>query len=229
MKLPLLPLILPLSLLSLAGGCSDSTEQPAPDTELRQIPIDIREWGVYAWTLVDDGLTYRGSIIVRGDDADAIEGLDHESGTETWYFDRVDTGGRGRSLSLRLRLQRDTDSVPLQDALAAIVNEQTELGAMDVEPDWQPDPTINGRAHVFTLASCHGPASCEDGIERFSVQFSDPAGDMPVIFGDDPALVSIFSGEESAFTLAEGDQANFSSVSAEDDGYPDETWVSCGG
>ncbi len=210
-------------LLALAG-CAPAADDA---TTLRQAPIDFHDWGVYHWTLVTEGAVYGGHVVVRGEEASAIEGLDFAPGTETWFFDEASEGSGEAKFVLRLDLQRSPRDRRLVSTIAEIAETETELGSMLIDPQWEEGATLSD-GPAMTLTDCDGPEACPEGFERISIQFPHPEEAIPTIYADSDAIVSIFSGESEAVGLSEGHTAVFTEVDEESAGYPDGGWFFVG-
>ncbi len=214
-------------LLLALGGCAAAPTHDANSTSLRQAPIEGHDWGVYDWTLVTAWAIYGGHVVVRGEEASDIEGLDFAPGTETWFFDQASEGGGEAKFVLRLQLQRSPRNRMLVSTIAEIADSETELGSMLIDPQWEEGALLSD-APAMTLSDCDGPEACESGFERISIQFPHPEDAIPTIYADSDAIVSIFSGESDEFELSEGHTAVFTEVGEEDAGYPVESWFFVG-
>lgn len=191
------------------------------------MPVDPNMWGVYDWTLVTDELTYTGHTVVRGEQASEVSGVDIAPGTETWFFDAVHEQGGEPTFALRLEFQRPPTDRRLYTTLRHIFDSEVELGSMLIEPQWQEGAPLS-ETPTMTLSACEGPAACEGGLERISIQFPHPREALPTIYADSEAIVSVFSGEATEFELQEGDTALFGAVDEGEAGHPDSSWFFVG-
>ena len=196
------------------AACSNGSEQAG----FRQIPVDIDEWGAYRFEVRDGNLRYEGAVLVRGEQADALPGLDQGPGMESWWLTGVHGDSSASGLTLKLVLRRSPDDPELTDWVEGL--EGSLLGEMAMVPQWSAEWSEPDAA--WSLVNCDGPEGCEEELSQWALAWPAPSQGLPQFFGADEERTSLFGSK----LPEEGDSVSFEWVEPGEPGFPTAGWLS---
>lgn len=198
-----------------------------------QIPIDLTNGALYKWTLELAASTFPGHVVVRGPNADQIDGwAEYKSGREYWYAAKEQSGTTDPAkLTMKLLHRQVPDDQNLIDAITTVRANETLMGNALMVPDWQSGaPLPSGNPVVLTLSGVANGVAGHDYSPLYSkVSVTIPIdGDVPLMpawYTSISDLYGIFGGSQNDPKIVEGIVATFTQTKKSKPGWPDpDSW-----